>query len=434
MRKHLRVLAPLAAIPLILTGCGDDGDGGTSTNSDGTDTQSTGEAIEFWTAWTDGADTEKASLPLIEQFIEDTGCEVNQTNFTYDMLHEKVIAAAAGQNLPDVAWGLPEYVAEFYKLGILADLSADWDTWADKDKVGESIKAAMEIDGKIIGFPYEATARAYLVHDDLLAEAGVEVPATWEEVLAVGSKVQDATGASFYGLTGTGVRSPQELVVYLAQAGVEIAVAQGDGLYRNTWNDNPDELAEAATVFKFYQDLMASGAVNANSATYGWEETDENFATALTASFVTGNWLSERESTNPEMGDVSVHPVPQPADGKPATYIEAKPLMVFNTSKNLSCATKLAIAFTSEEWQKAAFPARSALSTVSTDTKWSKDFSALLANGITFPPISMGEVSQNMIDSLARALQENEAPEATAAWLSDAVNKSLENAGELGTP
>jgi ABC-type glycerol-3-phosphate transport system substrate-binding protein len=428
MRKSLMMAAPLCIVALALAGCGSK----ESPSSENGSTGKSGEPVEFWSAWTEGAEHEKANLAQIELFEEETGCVVNNSNFTYDMLREKVIASAAGGNLPDVVWALPEYVGEFNKLGILTDLTADWNSWADKDKVSDAIKGAMTIDGKIIGFPYEATARAYLVHDDILAKAGVEVPVTWEDVLAVGSKVQDATGSSFYGVSGAGVRSPQELVVYLAQAGVEIAVPQGSG-YRNTWVDNPAELAKAASVFKFYNDLMSSGAINPNSATYGWEETDENFATGLTATFVTGNWLSEREATNPEMGDVSVHPIPYPANGKPATYIEAKPLMVFNTAKNMDCAKKLAIAYTSEAWQKAAFPTTSPLSTVSTDTKWSKDFSALLDQGITFPPITLGEVTQNMIDSLAMVLQENKTPEETATWLSEAINTSLENAGELGS-
>ena len=73
-----------------------------------------GETIELWTCWTEGADTEKASQEMIQKWEEETGNTVNQTNFTYDMLHEKILTAAAGGNVPDLIWGLPEYVGEFY--------------------------------------------------------------------------------------------------------------------------------------------------------------------------------------------------------------------------------------------------------------------------------------------------------------------------------
>ncbi|SHE25287.1 ABC transporter substrate-binding protein [Actinomyces glycerinitolerans] len=418
-RTVLKLAGGTAIAPILLAACGDRGAGsGTKT-------------IELWTAWTEGADTATASQEQIKKFEESSGFKVNQTNFTYDMLHEKLIASAAGNNLPDVVWGLPEYVGEFQKLGILADLTAAWDAWADGDKVSEAVKSAMTVDGKIIGFPYETTARAYLVHDDLLTQAGVAVPETWDAVLGTGKSVEQATGSSFYGVAGTGVRAPQELLVYLAQYDLAVAVEQEGGGYRNTWSDDSDELDRAAKVFDFYASLIETGAASPNSATYGWEETDENFATGLNATYVTGNWLAERESSNPDtMKDVSVHPIPYPADGRPATYIEAKPLMVMATSKVLDGATQLAQAFASTEWQTAAFPDRSALSGVSTDTKWSRDFSALLDTGVTYPPITLSGVTQNMIDALAMVLQEGKSSRETATWLSQEINASLERSGD----
>jgi len=423
MKKHFSMAAGLLVVPLALAGCSSGSSGGGS--SDGT-------TIELWTAWTEGESTAVESEKQIQAFEDSTGYTVNQTNFTYDMLHEKLIASAAGGNLPDVVWGLPEYVGEFAKLGILADLSDAWDSWGDAGKVSDSVKGAMTVDGSVIGFPYETTVRAYLVHDDLMSQAGVSVPATWDDVLALGSRVQDAAESSAYGLTGTGVRAPQELLVYLAQEGLAIADPQDGGGYRNTWQDDAGSLARATEVFQFYKDLMASGAVNPNSATYGWEDTDENFATGLTASFVTGNWMAERESTNADtMADVSVHPVPYPTDGQPATYIEAKPMFVMATSNSLDASTQLAEAFASEDWQQAAFTDRSALSDVSTDSKWSKDFAALLDSGVTYPPVSLANITQNMIDSLAMVLQDDDDPQDAAVWLSDAINSSLQDSGDL---
>ncbi|MCL3777180.1 MULTISPECIES: extracellular solute-binding protein [unclassified Actinomyces] len=420
-RTVLKLAGGAAAASFLLAACG-----GRSSAGD----EAGGTTIELWTAWTEGADTALALKQKIKEFEEATGYTVNQTNFTYDMLHEKLIASAAGGNLPDAVWGLPEYVGEFDKMGILADLSEAWEAWEDKDKVSDAIKATMTIKGRIIGFPYETTARAYLVHDDVIGQAGVTVPKTWDDVLAVGTKVEDATGSSFFGVAGTGVRAPQELLVYLAQYDLDVA-SEVDGGYRNTWVDNPDELAKAAKVFDFYGDLIKSGAASPNSPTYGWEETDENFATALTATYVSGNWLAEREASNPEaMSDVSVHPIPYPKDGKPATYIECKPLMVMAGSQALEAATELSRTFASTEWQTAAFPDRSALNDVQTDTKWSTDFSALLDTGISYPPITLAAVTQAMIDALAMRLQEGKDSTEVATWLSGAINTALEESGD----
>ena len=230
----------------------------------------------------------------------------------------------------------------------------------------------------------------------------------------------------------TGVRASQELLVYLAQYGLEIASAQDDGKYKNTWNENKDELEKATKVFQFYQDLIDNKIIDSSAKNWGWEETDENFATGITSTYVTGNWLAERESSNSDtMGDVSVAPIPYPADGQPATYMECKPMFIMEGSENKDEAFDLATAFCSKEWQEAAFADRSPRSDVSTDSKWSKDFSALADTGVTFPPVTLSGINQAMVDSIAKVLQEGKTAEEAASWLSDAVNASLQENGEL---
>jgi multiple sugar transport system substrate-binding protein len=52
--------------------------------------------------------------------------------------------------------------------------------------------------------------------------------------------------------------------------------------------------------------LIDNKIIDSSAKNWGWEETDENFATGITSTYVTGNWLAERESSNPDtMGDVS---------------------------------------------------------------------------------------------------------------------------------
>lgn len=390
-----------------------------------------GETVELWTAWSEGAADHLASLEMIEKWEKETGITVNQTNFTYDMLHEKILTSAAGGNVPDVIWGLPEYVGEFYNMGIIEDLTDEFNEWEDKDVIFDTVVDAMTIDGKIVGIPYQMAIRGYLVHSDDLEKAGIETPATWEDLLEQ-TDYYDKNGKYLTELACTGVRAPQELIVYLAQYGLEIATAQEDGKYRNTWNENKEELEKATKVFQFYQDLIDNKIIDANCKNYGWEETDENIATGIVSSYVTGNWLSAREDSNPEaMKDISISPIPYPSDGEPATYMECKPLFIMTDAKNKEGAIKLAKAFCSKEWQQAIFPDTSPRSDVFRDSKWSKDFQVLVDTGVTFPPVTLGGINQAMIDSIAKVLQEGASAEEAASWLGEAVNKSLEENGEL---
>lgn len=434
LKKFRKALAVLLCIAVVgsLAACGSSSTAseGSAGVSGGASTPKGGKTIELWTCWTEGATTATESKKMIQEWEQKTGNKVNQTNFTYDMLHEKILTVAAGGNTPDLIWGLPEYVGEFYNMGILEDLTKRFGQWSDKSTLSSSVVKAMTIDNKVVGIPYEMTVRAYLTHANDLQSAGVQAPKTWEDLLAM-KDYKGKTGKYPTELACTGVRAPQELLVYLAQYGLEIASAQSDGKYKNTWNDDKDQLAKAAKVFQFYKDMFDKGVVDPSAKSWGWEETDENFATGLVSTYVTGNWLAERESSNAEMKDVQVNAIPYPSDGKPATYMECKPLFVMAGSKNKDEAFDLATAFCSKDWQTAAFADRSPRSDVSTDSKWSKDFSALAGAGVTFPPVTLAGVNQAMIDSIAKVLQDGMAPDKAASWLSTAVNASLKDSGEL---
>lgn len=390
-----------------------------------------GVTLELWTCFTEGADTEKYSLEKIEEWEAATGNTVNQTNFTYDMLHEKFLTAAAGGNVPDLIWGLPEYVGEFYNMGIVADLTEKFNAWEGKSALSDAVIKAMTIDNKIVGVPYEMTVRAYQVHENDMTAAGIEIPATWEDLLAQ-TDYNANNGKYITELACTGVRAPQELLVYLAQYGLEIASAQEDGKFKNTWKDDPEQLEKATKVFQFYLDLVNNGIVDPSSKNWGWEETDENFATGIVSTYVTGNWLAEREATNPDtMSDIVITQIPYPSDGQPATYMECKPLFIPAASTKIDAAFDLACAVCSYDWQNAAFQDRSPRSDVSSDTKWSADFQKLADTGVTFPPVTLGGINQAMIDSIAKVLQEGKTAQEAAEWLCDAVNASLAENGEL---
>lgn len=430
MKKKMIAVLLTMAMAGSLAACGGSSGGDSEKGSDTKEAK--GErVVELWTCWTDGADTAKAGEEQIKKFEEETEVKVNQTNFTYDMLHEKILTAAAGGNVPDLIWGLPEYIGEFYNMGILEDLTERFNEWEDKDVLSEAVVNSMTIDNKIVGIPYEMTVRAYLTHENDLETAGIETPETWEDLME-NKDYYEKNGKYLTELACTGVRSAQELLVYLAQYDLEIASAQDDGKYKNTWKDNKDELEKATKVFQMYKDLVDNKIIDENCKNWGWEETDENFATGITSSYVSGNWLAEREASNPDtMADVAVSAIPYPSDGHPATYMECKPLFILADSKNKDDAFDLATAMCSKEWQEAGFPDRSPRSDVSTDSKWSKDFQALSDTGITFPPVTLGGITQAMQDAIAKVLQDGETPQAAAEWLCDAVNASLSDSGEL---
>jgi multiple sugar transport system substrate-binding protein len=86
-----------------------------------------------------------------------------------------------------------------------------------------------------------------------------------------------------------------------------------------------------------------------------------------------------------------------------------------------------------KEFQQAVHPNNSPRSDVTSDSKWGKDFTVLAPTGVVFPPVPLGAITRDMIESLGRTLLKNEEPEAVTKWLANAVNKDLKQAGELST-
>ncbi|MBB6677926.1 sugar ABC transporter substrate-binding protein [Cohnella lubricantis] len=404
--------------------------GGSESASAALDAATSPVTLKFWSALDPSTDQGKAIQQKVKEFDDShDNINVDLQVLSYDVMHDKLIAAINAGDAPDLSWGLSEWFGEFNKLEALADLTDSFNAWSDKDKIYPNVVEALTVDGKLKALPNYLGIRALLYHENILEEAGLSAPPkTWDELLNNAQLVKDKTGKEIFGIAGAGVRSPQELIMYLAQNGVSLAEKQADGKYKNTWQDNQDQLAKASEVFQFYQDLLDKGAIKPDAKTWGWEEEDQNFVLGQYAMVVDGTWIEGRASENPEgMKDVKI--APPIYKGSPATFMEIAPLFVYK-SKHPQEAFEFASFLMGADYQKAVNPSAAPRTDV-VDGGWGKDFMALASQGVVFPPVSLGGITQAMEDSLARVMLKKEKPEDVAKQLSAAINDSLKNSGEL---
>lgn len=387
--------------------------------------------LDFWVAWTPGQPDAKASEAAIAEFeAAHPDIKINTQVISYDALHDKLITAISGGDAPDLSWGLIEWFGELDRMGALADLTPYMDAWADKSAIYPNVISNLSIDGKLKALPNYLGLRALLYHADMLKAAGYDTPPkTWDELVAASVKIKDVTGKPGFGIAGRGVRSPQELIMYLAQNDVQIAKRMPDGQYKNTWADDAGEMKRAGEVFAFYRRMLDEGAIPPQSVGWGWEEEDTNFALGQYAMVVNGSWIKGRVEQNPEqMKDVLTGP--PPAGTKAATFFEIAPTYVFK-SKHEDATWAFASFMLSKKVQSAVFPDTSGRRDVVGDDVWGKPFTALAPIGVSFPPISLGSIPRDMEESIGRVLLKNEEPDAVAAWLAKAINKSLRKSGQL---
>jgi multiple sugar transport system substrate-binding protein len=316
-------------------------------------------------------------------------------------------------------------------MGALRDMTEEAKSWPDRSAIYPNVIDALTIDGHLLAMPHYLGIRALLVHEDMLKAAGIAAPPkSWDELVADSQAIKQKTGKFGFGIAGTGVRSPQELIMYLAQNGVSLADRQADGKYKNTWMDDKAKLAKATEVFAFYKSLLGKGVINPDGASWGWEEEDTNFSLGQYAMVIDGAWMESREKQSPEpMKDVAIS---APAyKEKPATFFEINPFYVFKAGKHPMETWDFVAFMNGKAFQEAVHPNNSPRSDVTTDSKWGKGFTVLAPTGVVFPPVPLGAVTRDMTESLGRTLLKNEEPEAVARWLAASINKDLKQSGEF---
>lgn len=427
--KAISILAVVAILAMIVAACGNNNESAGSNK----DEESSGKIVtlDMWAAL-DSTEDSKVTLAKIEEFntMQDE-VQVKVQIISYDIMHDKLIAAINAGDAPDLTWGLSEWFGELDSMDALADLTPYVNDWKDKDNIFPNVLDAMKIDGKVKALPNYLGIRAFLYHADILKAAGYDAPPkTWDDLMKMAPVIKEKTGKIAFGIAGAGVRSPQELMMYLAQNGLEVASRMDDGKYKNTWQDNPDQLTKATEVFQFYQDLLTSGAIDPNAKTWGWEEEDQNFALGQYAMVVNGPWIEGRAKDNPEeMKDVEISaPI---YNEKAATFLEIAPLYVYN-SDHLDASWKLASYLLGKDYQTTVNDAGNAPRIdVEPTNKWGKEFLALAPQGVVFPTIPLGGITTAMEDSLARAMLKNDKPADVATWLSQTINDSLKKTGNL---
>ena len=389
--------------------------------------------LNFWVAWDPvQAETRAAQAEIAAFEAAHPDIRIKTQTIAYDALHDKLVTAIAGGDAPDLSWGLIEWLGEFNRMGALADLTADAAAWPDRDKIYPNALAALTVDGKLLALPNYLGLRGLLYHADMLKAAGIaEPPKTWTELVEAAGKIKQATGKNGFGIAGKGVRSPPELLMYLAQNGVSLARRMPDGKYRNDWADNPDEMKRATEVFALYRQMLDKDVIPKQAAGWGWEEEDTKFALGQYAMVVDGSWMRSRIDQNAEtMKDVRV--APPPAGQKAATFFEIAPFYIFR-SKHPKETWTFAAFMLGHDFQSAVYPDRSPRSDIEGDAVWGQPFTSLTPIGVSFPPVALGSITRDMADSIGRVLLKNEDPASVAAWLGKAINKSLRQSGEIST-
>jgi multiple sugar transport system substrate-binding protein len=236
---------------------------------------------------------------------------------SWDNLNDVVTTKVQGDKAPDIMNGGP--FAGFAADDLLYPVSevTSKETRADFQK---SFVESASVGDTQYGLPLIASSRTLFVNNDLLAQAGVEAPKTWDDLLAAGKAINDLGLPSTYGY-GLPLGSEE------AQAESAIWFMGGGGTFGDADKitiDTPENL-EATT---FIQKMVDEGATQPDAGA-----TDR---TPLIDVFIQGNigmieglppTVGQIEEKNPDL-NYSMVPIPT-KDGQAFTLGVADHLMAF---------------------------------------------------------------------------------------------------------
>jgi N,N'-diacetylchitobiose transport system substrate-binding protein len=190
MRGRLALAAGLAVALFGAAACGDEAKAPEANPLDGT-----GKTLKVWLM----VDAESAWPEVVAaantKFKEATKADVKVEYQQWTNHLTKLDATLAGSNVPDVIELGNTEAAKYVFSGAFADISAKKSTFENSDTWLTGLSAPCEADGKLYCAAYYAGARVMIYRTDLYQGAGIQVPKTYDEVLAAAETLQQKHGA-----------------------------------------------------------------------------------------------------------------------------------------------------------------------------------------------------------------------------------------------
>lgn len=318
-----RLLAGLAVVALALTACGR---GAEDSGAKEGEAVSSGKASGDITVWAMGTEGEKLSQ-LADAFMkENPDAHVTVTPVPWDGAHNKISAAIAGQQTPDVTMLGTTWVGEFAKTGALDVTPPDF---VDKTDFFPGAWETGVVDGTSYSVPWYVETRLLYVNKAVAEKAGVtKAPKTWDELTQAVKDLQTKGGAKWGTYLQPGQMGAWQTVMpFVWQNGGDIYDGSKFTL------DSP-QVVEALDYYKSFYD---NGLSTRDRIAEG--ETEPKFLSGEIASFVSGPWHIGLLNDLGGEGKYELWPMPS-GSGDFTSFIGGSNMAVFKNSKNRDAAWK----------------------------------------------------------------------------------------------
>ncbi|PVG82328.1 sugar ABC transporter substrate-binding protein [Nocardioides gansuensis] len=302
MRRTLTGIAGTAALALVLAACGSDGgDTETDTNTDAAPEAGNLEAELTWWDTSDPTNEGPAFEKLIEQFNEEyPDVTINYQSVPFAEAQNKFkTAAKSGSGAPDIMRAEVAWVPEFASLGYLYAL--DGTPLLEGEEFLETPMSSNVYEDQTYGVPQVTDTLGLMYNKKLFADAGVDVPTTWDEVAEVSRTIEEKTGAKGIYINSGGYF----LLPFIYGEGGDLVDPEAQKILVNS--------PEAAAGIKTAAGLVKSGAAPKPDAADSYGTMMTLFKEGKVAMIINGPWEVKAISDDPKFGgfeNLGVAPVP----------------------------------------------------------------------------------------------------------------------------
>jgi maltose-binding protein MalE len=351
--------------------------------------------------------------PVVEGFQKEYGVTVAIQEVGFGDIRDNVkLAAPAGEG-PDIFIGAHDWLGELYVNGLVAPI----DLGDNADNFFGPAVQAFTYDGELVGMPYATENVAFVYNPELVPEP----PATWDDVIAIATELEDA-GAVKQGWVMQENDAYHYFPLMTAFGGYVFGVTDQGYDPNDVGLDSPGSL-EAA---KFLDQAVKDGHIVAG---VDWDTMHVLFESGDAAMFITGPWSLPR---------IRESGIPYAVTTLPAQTEEAKPFlgvqgfMINNFSENKLLAeaflnefvaTKdvMQAIYDADPRPSAYVPVREAI-----DDADVAAFAAAGANGLPMPAIpEMSAVWGAWGDAITLIFQQAEDPVAAFENAADQVRTAI---------
>ncbi|MGW4512882.1 ABC transporter substrate-binding protein [Streptomyces sp. NPDC004393] len=224
------------------------------------------------------------------------GVKVEHTSVPGTSLIPKVLQQASSRTLPDLLMLDNPDLQQIARTGALTPLDR---YGVDSGGFTEGIRSAGTYQGKVYGLAPTVSTVALFYNKDMLAEAGVAVPRTWDELRTAAQKL---TRPGRYGMALD------------ANAGFEGTWQFMPFLWSNGGDETRLDSPQAAQALRLWVDLVKSGSMSRSVLNWDQSDVHDQFVAGKAAMMVNGPWRihAMEQAENLHWG---VAPLPVPRAG-----------------------------------------------------------------------------------------------------------------------